>query len=222
MPIVHCMRWREADADAKFARRIFGDGDECRRTRQRYLAHFIPSRPRQREISSPDGARAATTSNTVIGRGCTGVVDRSGSCPARDRHEVIRDRARYRAPRATIPRRRGALKRFKVRQAGQRMHDERSVFRSGVRKSGPIPCRGQFFIMGSVPAATRDRRTKGRLRSPPSTEPRRSRKSENDGSVVGRSKPASFDNRAGEQRMRYREAERLHDLEVDRHVYADC
>jgi hypothetical protein len=31
MPIVHCMRWREADADAKLARRIFGDGDEYRR-----------------------------------------------------------------------------------------------------------------------------------------------------------------------------------------------
>jgi hypothetical protein len=29
-------------------------------------------------------------------------------------------------------------RRFKVRQAGQRMHDERSVFRSGVRESGPI------------------------------------------------------------------------------------
>ena len=142
MPIVHCIRWREADADAKFARRIFGDGDECLRTRQRHLAHFILSsfpRDHAREKSHHPTERVLPRpANIVIGRGCTGVVDRSGSCPARDRHEVIRDRARYRAPRATIPRRRGALKRFKVRQAGQRMHDERSVFRSGVRKSGPI------------------------------------------------------------------------------------
>ncbi|SHG33755.1 hypothetical protein SAMN05443248_1196 [Bradyrhizobium erythrophlei] len=41
MPIVHCVRRREADADAKFARRIFGDG-ECRRTRQRHLAQAPP------------------------------------------------------------------------------------------------------------------------------------------------------------------------------------
>jgi hypothetical protein len=104
MPIVHCIRWREADADAKFARRIFGDGDECRRTRQRHLAHFILSsfpRGHAREKSHHPTQRVLPRpANIVIGRGCTGVVDRSGSCPARDRHEVIRDRARIADMRA--------------------------------------------------------------------------------------------------------------------------
>ena len=59
--------------------------------------------------------------------------------------------------------------------------------------SKPIVAR----IMGSVPVATRGPRTKGRLRSPPSTELCRSRKSANDGSVVGRSKLASFDHLVG-------------------------
>ena len=106
MPIVHCIRWREADADAKFSRRIFGDGDgdECRRTRQRHLAHFILSsfpRDHAREKSHHPTERVLPRpANIVIGRGCTGVVDRSGSCPARDRHEVIRDRARIADMRA--------------------------------------------------------------------------------------------------------------------------
>ena len=55
----------------------------------------------------------------------------------------------------------------------------------------------QSFIMAPVPVATRGRRTKGRLRWPPGTELCRSRKSANDGSVVGRSKLASFDHLVG-------------------------
>ena len=71
-------------------------------------------------------------------------------------------------------------------------------------------------IMGSLPVATRGRRTKGRLRWLLSTELCQSRKSANDGSIVGRSKLASFDHLvvAGEQRMRHAEAERLHGREV--------
>src|ERR1700722_9650771 len=49
-----------------------------------------------------------------------------------------------------------------------------------------------FFNVGPVRVATRGRRTKDRLRWRPSTELRRSRKSANDGSVVVRSKLASF------------------------------
>jgi hypothetical protein len=82
----------------------------------------------------------------------------------------------------------------------------------------------QSFIMGPVPVATRGRRTKGRLRWPPGTELCRSRKSASDGSVVGRSKLASFDHLVGvgEQRRRHGEAARLRCLEVDHQlVYAD-
>src|SRR5262245_28853937 len=65
--------------------------------------------------------------------------------------------------------------------------------------------------MGSGPVATRGHRTKGRSRWLPSTELCRSRRSANDGSVVGRSKLASFDHLVGavEQRRRHGEAERL-------------
>jgi hypothetical protein len=49
------------------------------------------------------------------------------------------------------------------------------------------------FIAGPMPVATRGRRTKGKLRWLPSTAQTRSRISANDGSVVGRSKQASFD-----------------------------
>jgi hypothetical protein len=49
------------------------------------------------------------------------------------------------------------------------------------------------FIAGSMPVATRGRRTKGKLRWLPITEQPRSRISANDGSVVGCLKQASFD-----------------------------
>jgi hypothetical protein len=78
--------------------------------------------------------------------------------------------------------------------------------------------------MGSVPVAMRGPRTKGRLRWPPSTELCRSRKSANDGSVVGHSKLASFDHRVveGEQRNRHGEAERLQGRFDHQLPYADC
>ena len=50
---------------------------------------------------------------------------------------------------------------------------------------------------GPVLVATRGRRTKDKLRWLPSTEQLRSRISANDGSVVGRSKRASFDHLVG-------------------------
>jgi hypothetical protein len=50
---------------------------------------------------------------------------------------------------------------------------------------------------GSVLVATRGRRTKGKLRSLPSTEQLRSRISANDGSVVGRLNQVSFDHLVG-------------------------
>ena len=98
MPIVHCIRWREADADAKFARRIFGDSDECRRTRQRHLAHFILSsfpRDHAREKSHHPTERVLPRpANIVIGRGCTGVVDRI----------VVGEASKDVAPRAELAR----------------------------------------------------------------------------------------------------------------------
>jgi hypothetical protein len=53
------------------------------------------------------------------------------------------------------------------------------------------------LIVGLVPVATRGHRTKGRLRWPPSTELRRSRKSVSGGLAVGHSKVASFDHLVG-------------------------
>ena len=110
MPIVNCIRWRSGCrrkiCASELRRRVSANAATTSRSLHSLV---IPSRPRPREMRV-----LPRPANIVIGRGCTGVVDRSGSCPARDRHEVIRDRVGYRAPRATIPRRRGALERGEI------------------------------------------------------------------------------------------------------------
>lgn len=57
------------------------------------------------------------------------------------------------------------------------------------------------LIVGPVPVATRGRQTKGKSRWPPSTALCQSRRSANDGSVVGRSKRASFDHLVGAEKL---------------------
>src|SRR5450755_4149039 len=89
----------------------------------------------------------------------------------------------------------------------------KSAYRRELSK--PIAC--PVLIVGPVPVATRGRRTKGRLRWPPSTELCRSRRWANDGSVAGRSKLASFDHLvgAGEDCWWNGERKRLGSLEID-------
>jgi hypothetical protein len=80
----------------------------------------------------------------------------------------------------------------------------------------PIGELSKASIIASMPVATRGRPTKGRLRWPPSKELCLSRKLANDGSVVGRSKLASFDHLVGADKHRWWdcEAERLRSLQI--------